>query len=36
MQKIEQLYTPQKSKKMEMLDGEPGEVAKNLVDRATR
>lgn len=37
MQKIEKLYIPQKSKKTEMLDGEPGEVAKKLVDRcATR
>jgi electron transfer flavoprotein beta subunit len=31
--KIEKLYIPQKSKKTEMLDGAPGEVAKKLVDR---
>jgi len=33
MQKIERLYIPQKSKKTEMLEGSPGEVAKKLVDR---
>ena len=33
MQKIEKLYIPQKSKKTEMLEGAPGEVAKKLVDR---
>jgi electron transfer flavoprotein beta subunit len=33
MQKIEKLYIPQKSKKTEMLEGSPGEVAKKLVDR---
>ncbi len=33
MQKIEKLYVPQKSKKTEMLEGAPGEVAKKLVDR---
>jgi electron transfer flavoprotein beta subunit len=33
MQKIEKLYIPQKSKKTEMLEGGPGEVAKKLVDR---
>src|SRR5262249_50220703 len=33
MQKIERLYVPQKTKKTEMLEGPPGEVAKKLVDR---
>jgi electron transfer flavoprotein beta subunit len=33
LQKIEKLYVPQKTKKTEMLDGAPGEVAKKLVDR---
>jgi electron transfer flavoprotein beta subunit len=33
MQKIEKLYVPQKTKKTEMLDGSPGEVAKKLVDK---
>lgn len=33
LQKIEKLYIPQKSKKTEMLDGAPGEVAKKLVDK---
>ncbi|HEU5412764.1 MAG TPA: electron transfer flavoprotein subunit beta/FixA family protein [Candidatus Angelobacter sp.] len=33
LQKIEKLYIPQKSKKTEMLDGSPGEVAKKLVDK---
>jgi electron transfer flavoprotein beta subunit len=33
MQKIEKLYIPQKSKKTEILEGAPGEVAKKLVDR---
>jgi electron transfer flavoprotein beta subunit len=33
LQKIEKLYVPQKSKKTEMLDGAPGEVAKKLVDK---
>jgi electron transfer flavoprotein beta subunit len=31
--KIEKLYVPQKSKKTEMLEGAPAEVAKKLVDR---
>jgi electron transfer flavoprotein beta subunit len=31
--KIEKLYIPQKTKKTEMLDGAPGEVAKKLVER---
>ncbi len=33
MQKIEKLYIPQKTKKTEMLDGPPAEVAKKLVDK---
>ena len=33
MQKIEKLYVPQKTKKTEMLEGSPGEVAKKLVDK---
>jgi len=33
MQKIEKLYIPQKTKKTEMLEGSPGEVAKKLVDK---
>jgi electron transfer flavoprotein beta subunit len=33
MQKIEKLYIPQKTKKTEILEGAPGEVAKKLVDR---
>jgi electron transfer flavoprotein beta subunit len=33
LQKIEKLYVPQKTKKTEMLDGTPGEVAKKLVDK---
>jgi electron transfer flavoprotein beta subunit len=33
LQKIEKLYVPQKSKRTEMLDGAPGEVAKKLVDK---
>ena len=33
LQKIEKLYIPQKSKKTEMLEGSPGEVAKKLVDK---
>jgi electron transfer flavoprotein beta subunit len=32
-QKIERLYIPQKTKKTEMLDGPPAEVAKKLVDK---
>jgi electron transfer flavoprotein beta subunit len=31
--KIEKLYIPQKSKKTEMLEGSPGEVAKKLVEK---
>ncbi|HEV8523148.1 MAG TPA: electron transfer flavoprotein subunit beta/FixA family protein [Terriglobales bacterium] len=31
--KIEKLYVPQKTKKTEMLDGSPGEIAKKLVDK---
>jgi len=31
--KIEKLYIPQKTKKTEMLDGAPGEIAKKLVDK---
>ncbi len=33
LQKVEKLYVPQKTKKTEMLDGAPGEVAKKLVDK---
>jgi len=33
MQKIEKLYVPQKTKKTEMLEGSPSEVAKKLVDK---
>ncbi|MBZ5530657.1 MAG: electron transfer flavoprotein subunit beta/FixA family protein [Acidobacteriia bacterium] len=33
LQKIEKLYVPQKTKKTEMLDGSPGEIAKKLVDK---
>src|SRR6184192_1034178 len=33
LQKIERMYVPQKTKKTEMLDGPPSEVAKKLVDR---
>jgi electron transfer flavoprotein beta subunit len=33
MQKIEKLYIPQKTKKTEMLEGSPGEIAKKLVDK---
>ena len=32
-QKIERLYVPQKTKKTEMLEGAPGEIAKKLVDK---
>ncbi|MDP9263007.1 MAG: electron transfer flavoprotein subunit beta/FixA family protein [Acidobacteriota bacterium] len=32
-QKIERLYVPQKTKKTEMLEGSPGEIAKKLVDK---
>ena len=31
--KIEKLYIPQKSKKTEMLEGPPAEVAKKLVEK---
>lgn len=31
--KIERLYVPQKTKKTEMLDGSPAEIAKKLVDK---
>jgi len=33
MQKIEKLYVPQKSKKTEMLEGSPAEIAKKLVEK---
>ena len=33
MQKIEKLYVPQKTKRTEMLDGAPAEMAKKLVDK---
>jgi electron transfer flavoprotein beta subunit len=33
MQKIEKLYIPQKTKKTEMLEGSPAEVAKKLVEK---
>src|SRR5437588_2943284 len=33
LQKIEKLYIPQKTKKTEMLEGSPAEVAKKLVDK---
>jgi electron transfer flavoprotein beta subunit len=33
LQKVQKLYVPQKTKKTEMLDGAPGEVAKKLVDK---
>jgi electron transfer flavoprotein beta subunit len=33
MQKIERLYVPQKTKKTELLEGAPGEIAKKLVDK---
>ncbi|MGH9602108.1 MAG: electron transfer flavoprotein subunit beta/FixA family protein [Terriglobales bacterium] len=32
-QRIERLYVPQKTKKTEMLDGPPAEIAKKLVDK---
>ena len=32
-QKIERLYVPQKTKKTEVLEGAPGEIAKKLVDK---
>ena len=33
LQKIEKLYIPQKTKKTEVLEGPPGEIAKKLVDK---
>jgi len=33
LQKIERLYIPQKTKKTEVIEGPPAEVAKKLVDR---
>jgi electron transfer flavoprotein beta subunit len=33
LQKIEKLYIPQKTKKTEVLEGTPGEIAKKLVDK---
>jgi electron transfer flavoprotein beta subunit len=33
LQKIERLYLPQKTKKTELLEGPPAEVAKNLVEK---
>ena len=33
LQKIERLYVPQKTKKTEMLEGSPAEIAKKLVDK---
>jgi electron transfer flavoprotein beta subunit len=33
LQQIERLYIPQKTKKTEVLDGSPAEVAKKLVDK---
>ena len=33
LQKIEKLYIPQKTKKTEVIEGPPAEVAKKLVDR---
>jgi len=33
LQKIERLYLPQKTKKTEVLEGSPGEVARKLVDK---
>jgi electron transfer flavoprotein beta subunit len=33
LQKIEKLYVPQKTKKTEMLEGSPGEIAKKLVEK---
>ena len=32
-QKIERLYVPQKTKKTEMLEGAPAEIARKLVDK---
>jgi electron transfer flavoprotein beta subunit len=33
LQKIEKLYIPQKTKKTEVLEGPPGEIAKKLVEK---
>jgi len=33
LQKIEKLYIPQKTKKTELIDGPPAEIAKKLVDK---
>ena len=33
LQKIEKLYIPQKTKKTEVLEGPPAEVAKKLVEK---
>ncbi len=33
MQKIERLYIPQKTKKTELIEGAPGEIAKKLVEK---
>ncbi len=33
LQQIERLYVPQKTKKTEVLEGSPGEIAKKLVDK---
>jgi electron transfer flavoprotein beta subunit len=33
MQKIERLYVPQKTKKTEVLEGAPAEIAKKLVEK---
>jgi electron transfer flavoprotein beta subunit len=33
LQKIERLYIPQKTKKTEVIEGAPGEIAKKLVDK---
>ena len=33
LQKIEKLYVPQKTKKTEVIEGAPGEVAKKLAEK---
>jgi electron transfer flavoprotein beta subunit len=33
LQKIERLYIPQKTKKTEVIEGPPAEIAKKLVDK---
>jgi electron transfer flavoprotein beta subunit len=33
LQKIERLYIPQKTKKTEMIEGSPAEIAKKLVEK---